>query len=60
MDEIETPLADEFIELRARHQALMEMDLGGTEFEIATWMSRLDALHADIKRSPWDHAAVTR
>lgn len=42
----------EFLGLRARYEVLMEMPIE-TEFEVAQWVTQLDALIADIKRSSY-------
>lgn len=51
---------EELITLRARWQALMELEIGSTEFEVATWMSRQEQLRLDIERSRYTDNDVKR
>jgi len=51
----------ELLELRARYEVLMEMPIDlGTEFGIATWHSRCDALREDVKRKGFEYSEVAR
>lgn len=59
MESQNDPTADAFIGLRARYEALMDMEIGAELIAVAVWVDALEAILTDAKLAGINPMEVT-